>query len=157
VGLRVLDGLRLVDYLGTLPDADTNRLGAMGISGGGLHTFFSTCLDPRIRACVISGYFCPYRNSIFGMHHCTCNFIPGLARFGEIYDMVGLIAPRPLLVEAGSRDPIFPISAVKQAVDRARLVYGVFGAQDQVETDYFEGRHRINGARAYDFLLEKLS
>jgi hypothetical protein len=129
----------------------------MGISGGGMHTLFSTCLDTRIRACVISGYFSPYRYSIFAMHHCTCNYVPGLHRFGEIYDLAGLIAPRPLLVEAGSRDPIFPIAAVKAAVARAREVYHIFGAADQVETDYFEGRHRINGERAYDFLWEKLS
>ncbi len=157
VGLRALDGMRLVDYLETLPNVDIQRLGAMGISGGGMHTFFSTCIDTRIRACVISGYFCPYRYSIFGMHHCTCNFVPGLHRFGEIYDMVGMIAPRPMLVEAGSRDPIFPIAAVKEAVARARDVYGVFGATDKVETDFFEGRHRINGSRAYDFLWEQLS
>ncbi len=157
VGLRVLDGRRLVDYLETLPDVDIHRLGAMGISGGGLHTFFSTCLDTRIRACVVSGYFSPFHHSIFAMHHCTCNFVPGLARFGEIYDMVGMIAPRPMLVEAGSRDPIFPISAVKEAVARAKEVYAVFGAQDQVELDTFEGRHRISGKRAYDFLWEKLS
>ncbi len=31
------------------------HLGAMGISGGGMHTLFSSCLDTRIRACVISG------------------------------------------------------------------------------------------------------
>lgn len=157
VGLRVLDGKRLVDYLASRPDADTQRLGAMGISGGGMATFFSTCLDPRIRACVVSGYFSPFRNSIHAMHHCTCNFVPGLYRFGEIYDLVGLIAPRPLLVEAGTRDPIFPIEKVKEAVARTREVYTVFGAQDQVETDYFEGRHQISGRRAYDFLWEKLS
>jgi dienelactone hydrolase len=157
VGLRALDGRRLIDYLETLPDVDIHRLGAMGISGGGLHAFFSTCLDTRIRACVISGYFCPYRYSIFGMHHCTCNFVPGLHRFGEIYDMVGMIAPRPMLVEAGTHDPIFPIQAVKEAVDRASAVYRIFDAENQVETDYFEGRHRISGVRAYDFLWEKLS
>jgi hypothetical protein len=131
-------------------------LGAMGISGGGMHTFFSTCLDQRIRACVISGYFCPWMYSIFAMDHCDCNFVPGLHRFGEIYDLVGLIAPRPLLVEAGTRDPIFPIAGVKESVTRAREVYGVFAAADNVETDYFEGRHQISGLRAYDFLWEKL-
>lgn len=157
VGLRAHDGIRLVDYLQTRPDVDTNRLGAMGISGGGMHTFFSTCLDPRIRACVVSGYFCPWRKSIFAMHHCNCNFVPGLARFGEIYDLAGLVAPRPMLVEAGTHDPIFPIEGVQEAVERARQVYGVFGASEQVETDYFEGRHQISGQRAYDFLWEKLS
>ncbi len=155
-GLRVHDALKLVDYLQTRADADTERLGAMGISGGGMHTLFSTCVDPRIKAAVVSGYFCPWRYSIFGMHHCTCNYVPGLHRFGEIYDLVGLAAPRPLLVEAGTRDPIFPIKGVEEAVARAREVYGVFGAQDQLETDYFEGRHQISGARAYDFLWEKL-
>ncbi len=157
VGLRVHDALRLVDYLELRADADIASLGAMGISGGGMHTFFSTCLDPRIKASVISGYYSTFKDSILAMHHCACNFVPGLGRFGEMYDLVGLIAPRPLLIEAGTRDPIFPIEAVCRSVDRARAVYSVFGAADQVETDYFEGRHQISGRRAYDFLWEKLT
>jgi hypothetical protein len=149
--------MRLVDYLETRPDADANRLGAMGISGGGMHTFFSACIDERIKAVVISGYFCSFRYSILGMHHCTCNYIPGLHRFGEIYDLAGLLAPRPMLVEAGTRDPIFPLEGVQESVSRAREVYGVFGGADQIEVDTFEGRHQISGRRAYDFLMEQLS
>jgi len=156
VGLRVHDSKRLVDYLESRGDVDVARLGAMGISGGGLHTFFSACLDERIRACVISGYYSTFRDSILAMSHCACNFVPGLHQFGEMYDLVGLIAPRPLLVEAGDHDPIFPFEAVKKSVARARAVYRVFGAPDQLETDYFEGRHQISGRRAYDFLMEKL-
>ena len=156
-GLRVHDGKRLVDYLTTRSEVDVTRLGAMGISGGGMHVFFSACLDARIKACVVSGYFCLFRESIFAMHHCACNFVPGLHQFGEIYDLAGLIAPRPLLVEAGSHDPIFPLTGVQKAVERTKAVYGVFAAQDRLETDYFEGRHRINGKRAYDFLREHLA
>ena len=156
IGLRAHDGKCLVDYLATRPEVDVERLGAMGISGGGMHTFYSTCLDERIRACVISGYYSTYQASILAMHHCPCNFIPGLAQFGEMYDLVGLIAPRPVLVEAGDHDGIFPIGAVRESVARARSVYAVFGAQDQVQTDYFEGRHQISGRRAYDFLAERL-
>ncbi|NLG99865.1 MAG: acetylxylan esterase [Chloroflexi bacterium] len=157
VGLRVWDGLRLVDYLETRGDVDMQRLGAMGISGGGMHTFYSTAVDLRIKACVVSGYFCTYKYSILNMHHCTCNYVPGLHRFGEIYDLAGLIAPRPMLVEAGTRDPIFPIEGVKEAVDRARNVYGVFDSSDKLETDIFEGRHQIHGKRAYDFLWDCLA
>ena len=157
VGLRIHDGKRLVDYLATRPDLDVSRLGAMGISGGGMHTFFSTCVDARVKACVISGYYCTFRESILAMSHCACNFVPGLHQFGEMYDLVGLIAPRPMLVEAGTYDSIFPIEAVKRSVARARAVYGTFGAEAQVETDFFEGRHQISGQRAYDFLWEKLA
>lgn len=156
VGLRVLDAKRLVDYLETLPELNTQQLGAMGISGGGMHTFFSTCLDTRIRACVISGYFSAYRDSILAMHHCACNFVPGLAKFGEIYDLVGLIAPRPVLIEAGTYDEIFPISSVEICLEKTRQLYQVFNAADEVVSDIFEGRHQISGRLAYDFLAAKL-
>lgn len=156
VGLRVLEGRRLVDYLATRKDADVTRLGAMGLSGGGMHTFFSACVDPRIKACVISGFYSTFRDSILGMAHCQCNYIAGLHDFGEMYDLIGLVAPRPVLIEAATRDCIFPMGAVKKSVAVARKVYGVFGAESNVQTDYFEGRHEIGGAKAYDFLKAQL-
>lgn len=157
LGLRILDSKRLIDYVATRPELDAGRVGAMGISGGGMVTFFAAGLDPRIRASVISGYYSTFRDSILSMHHCVCNFVPGLHQFGEMYDLIGLLAPRPLLVESGSYDPIFPREAVARSVQIAReRVYAVFGAAHQIETDYFEGRHRINGQRAYDFLAEHL-
>jgi len=158
IGLRVFDGKRLVDYLSARPDADISRLGAMGISGGGLHTLYSAALDPRIGAAVISGYFSTFRGSILAMHHCPCNFIPGMGQFGEMADVAMLVAPRPILVEAGTRDPIFPLEAVRRGLRDLRAKYRVFGprAEALVEADIFEGRHQINGLRAYDFLWEKL-
>ena len=157
VGLRAFDGMRLVDYLATRRDTDMNRLGAMGISGGGMHTLFSTCLDPRIRACVISGYYSTFRDSILAMHHCPCNYVPGLWRFGEMCDLIGLVAPRPVLIEAGDHDNIFPIKAVRRGVASARKVYEVFGAREAVKTDFFEGRHCISGRKAYEFLAKCLA
>ena len=157
LGLRVHDALRLVDWLETRPEVDMRRLGAMGISGGGMHTLFSTCLDERIHACVISGYFSTFRDSVLAISHCPCNFVPGLSRFGEMYDLIGLVAPRPVLVEAGTHDPIFPIAAVQAGVKIARQrVYRLWKAEEHFETDIFEGRHRISGRRAYDFLKENL-
>jgi len=156
LGLRVHDGMRLVDYLKTRRELNVRRLGAMGISGGGMHTFFSTAVDTRIKACVISGYYSTFQDSILAMDHCTCNFVPGLHEFGEMYDIAGLIAPRQVLVEAASHDQIFPISAVRKSVAGARRVYDVFGARDRVATDYFEGRHQVSGAKAYDFLWDAL-
>lgn len=57
LGIRVRDAMRLVDYLSAVPEIDVSRLGVMGISGGGMHALFSACLDTRIQACAVSGYF----------------------------------------------------------------------------------------------------
>ena len=157
VGLRVRDGMRFIDYLESRDDLDTDRLGAMGISGGGMHTLFSTCLDVRIKTCVISGYYCTFRDSILAMTHCMCNFVPGLWQFGEMSDLSGLVAPRRFLVESGNRDPTFPTEKTKRAVAAARKIYATFGVTAGIETDYFEGRHQISGRKAYDFLVSELS
>jgi dienelactone hydrolase len=158
LGLRVHDARRLVDFLATRRDLDGDRLGAMGISGGGMLTFFATAMDERIRACVVSGYFCRFARSILYMHHCECNFVPGLAAFGEIDDMAGLIAPRPMLVEAALGDGIFPIEGVRPAVARARKVYRVCGAAAaDLKVDYFPGQHQISGRLSYDFLARRLA
>jgi hypothetical protein len=156
LGLRVRDARRLIDYVATRRDADVSRLGAMGISGGGMHTLYSACLDERIRACVVSGYFCDFDHSILAMHHCPCNFVPGLGALGDVADLGAMVAPRPMLIESASRDEIFLRPGVESAVRKARGIYGVWGAQDSIQTDYFEGRHEISGAKAYDFLRAAL-
>ncbi|MEO6434195.1 MAG: alpha/beta hydrolase family protein [Tepidisphaeraceae bacterium] len=155
-GIRVMEAMRVVDYLQRLAFVDRDRIGVMGISGGGMHALFSAAIDQRIKAAVISGYFCDWRHSILSIFHCTCNFVPGLLRLGELSDLAGLIAPRPLLVEHGTRDEIFPIEHVKRTVRKARRAWGLLGAAGAVETDYFEGRHCINGPAAYDFLARHL-
>ena len=157
VGMRVWDGMRAVDYLSTRKEADITSVGVMGISGGGMHSFFSAALDKRLKACVVSGYFCDWRNAILAINHCTCNFVPGLLKLGELSDLAGLIAPRPCLIEAGSHDNIFPIKHVKQTVRRARKAWDAFGVGSLLETDYFPGRHQISGAKAYDFLAKHLA
>lgn len=157
LGLRIHDARKLIDYLQTRREVKGDSIGAMGISGGGMHTFFSACLDERIRACVVSGYFCTFRDSILAMNHCPCNFVPGLGQFGEMSDLAGLIAPRPMLVEAGTRDPIFPLPAVRKSLAAARRVFALSGAPaDSVQADIFEGRHSISGRLAYDFLAARL-
>lgn len=157
LGLRVWDAMRAVDYLATRPEADVSRLGVMGISGGGMHAFFSMAMDERIAAGVISGYFCQWRSCILAMHHCECMFVPGLLKLGELSDLAGLLAPRPVLVEAGTHDDIFPLPGVRQAVRLAGRAWQALGAPaESIQTDYFEGRHRISGAKAYGFLAARL-
>ncbi|MBN8217124.1 MAG: hypothetical protein J0L75_10825 [Spirochaetes bacterium] len=156
IGMRVGEAMRLVDWLGTRSEIDAARLGAMGISGGGMHAFYSAMLDTRIRACVVSGYFCTFRDSIFAMNHCACNFIPGMGAFGEMHDLAALIAPRPMLVESGEQDPIFPRSAVVKAVNQAKRAWKRLGAPGYPQTDYYRGGHEISGVKAFPFLERAL-
>jgi fermentation-respiration switch protein FrsA (DUF1100 family) len=91
------------------------------------------------------------------MDHCPCNYVPGLLQDAEMYDIAGLIAPRPLLVESGTADHIFPLSGAMEAYERVRSVYAALEAADRIDKDVFEGGHQISGAKAYDFLWHWLT
>ncbi|MFD0715879.1 alpha/beta hydrolase family protein [Paenibacillus sp. GCM10027626] len=155
-GHRVYEALRTVDYLQARPDVDAQRIGMMGISGGGLVVSFSAALDDRIKATVVSGYISTFKESILSIHHCVDNYIPGLSRHAELPDIISLIAPRPLLAEIGSEDRIFPKTSAAGALDRVREAYRLLGEEQAVDADSFAGNHEISGAKAYDWLVKWL-
>jgi dienelactone hydrolase len=150
-GYRVFETLRCLDYLHTRDDVDADRIGCMGISGGGLVCSFAAAIDNRISAAVVSGYTNTFQASILSIHHCIDNYVPGLSLVAEMPDLLGLIAPRPLLIEAGKRDPIFPIHASLEAFEKIRNVYQLLEVEDKLELDLFEGAHEISGDVAYDW------
>lgn len=150
-GYRVYETLRCVDYLRSRDDVDPERIGIMGISGGGLVSAFAAALDERISAAVVSGFVNTFESSILAMHHCIDNFVPGLSRVAELPDLVGLIAPRPLLMEAGKDDRIFPLHGTLRAYEQLQGVYRLLEAEDRLALDLFEGGHEISGSMAYDW------
>lgn len=156
VGWRVYDAMRALDYLATRPEIDSQRVGIMGISGGGTTTFFASALDTRFKAAVVSGYFNTFRDSILSLSHCIDNYIPSVLKYAEMSDIAGLIAPRAMFVESGTEDTIFPIEATRLAVNRAKEIFGVFGADDKLGFEAFEAGHSFHGVGAFQFLNEVL-
>jgi dienelactone hydrolase len=156
LGQRVWDVMRSIDYLETRPEVDANRIACVGCSGGGTATLFSAALEERIKVAIVSGYFNTFRDCIMAMDHCECNYVPGILKYGEMYDVAGLIAPRPLLVESGTEDPIFPVQGSKFAYEKLEPVYELLGVPERLDRDIFEGGHMFSGRRAFDWLARWL-
>ena len=157
VGWRVWDVMRSIDYIGTRSELDRNRVGCMGISGGGTITVFATALDARIRVAMVSGYLNTFKDSIGSLAHCIDNYVPGILNWAEMHDVAGLIAPRPLFVESGEHDRIFPIRASVESFGEVRKIYGIFGAPNRVEHEVFPDEHLFWGKRGIPFLAQHLN
>jgi len=155
-GIRVYETMRTIDYLFTRSDVAVDRIGCMGISGGGLVCAFTSAIDERIKVSVISCYLNTFKDSIMAIRHCIDNYIPGILRYAEMPDIVGMIAPRPLLIEAGLYDHIFPIHGARVAFEKLEAIYSFLGAREKLESDFFEGKHEISGRKAYDWFVRWL-
>ncbi|MFB3827660.1 MAG: alpha/beta hydrolase family protein [Bryobacteraceae bacterium] len=157
IGWRVWDVMRTIDWIETRKELDAKRVGCMGISGGGTCTTFSAALEPRIRAALISGYLNTFRASVMAMSHCIDNYVPGILNWAEMYDVAGLIAPRPLFIESGERDRIFPIEDSRASFARVKKVYQAFGVPELTEQETFNDEHAFWGKRGLPFLRKHLA
>jgi dienelactone hydrolase len=157
IGWRVHDVMRTIDWIGTRKELDPARVGCMGISGGGTCTLFSAAVEPRIRAAMVSGYLCTFKDSVFSLSHCIDNYVPGILNWAEMYDVAGLIAPRPLLAESGEKDNIFPIEASQASFARVKKVYEVFGAGERAAHETFNDAHSFYGKAGLPFLKRHLA
>lgn len=131
LGERMYDTSKAIDVLEKFfPQCDTEKILITGNSGGGTASYYATCYDERIKLCVPSCSFCSFSTSILAMFHCVCNYIPSAYKYFEMQDLACLIAPRPIAVIAGEKDPIFPIDGVKTAYDTLSRIYAKAGVPD---------------------------
>jgi sugar phosphate isomerase/epimerase/dienelactone hydrolase len=100
--IQALGAIRILDYLLAQKDADTNRVGITGGSGGGSHTVLMTALDDRIKVSApvvsLSSYFyggCPCES---GMNIHACG-----GRTNNV-EIAAMAAPRPQLVVSDGGD-----------------------------------------------------
>ena len=158
IGERVYDMGRLIDFASSHPDIDTSRIAITGNSGGGTVSLFTAALDERITACVPGSYFCTFRGSIINVPHCLCNHIPGMMSLGEMYDVAGLIAPRPVLFVNGILDKIFPIEHTREAFAHVQRIYEAVDRPGSNRCELYEGNggHRYYKERVWPFLREHL-
>ena len=152
--VRIAQAIACGEILLKEKNVNPEKLGIMGISGGGLTALYASVIDEKFKKAVISGYVNTFGSSILSMWHCPDNYIPHILRTGEIYDFASSLAPRRLLIESGEKDKIFPIDASKKAHESIKRIYALMGAEENLIVDIFNGKHSVSGRKSFDFLSE---
>ncbi len=155
--LNIFDLGRCIDYLQTTDEVDGDRIGMMGLSQGGTMTTFTTAVEPRIKACDIIGYVNPF--SAFAVHDgnfCGSQIVPGIYKYFDTFDIAGLIAPRPCLLEMGRADACFSFGELYRGYEETRFIYESAGAADRIDADVHDGGHAYSGVKAPGFFKKYL-
>ena len=145
-GMLVWDDMRAVDYLASRPEVDAKRIGALGLSIGGLRTARLAAADPRIKVACVTGWMTEFRSQLRNhlRNHTWMAYIPGLQKSLDLPDEVALTAPGALLVQQCGRDQLYPMEGMKGAVEKLSKIYAKAGIPERFKGTFYNVPHSFS-------------
>ncbi len=127
MGERLWNLMRCVDYLESMPEVASSRIGCAGLSLGGEMAMWLGAMDTRIASTLSSGFLTNMDQ--MEQNHCMCWKFDGLRELVDLADIYALIAPRSLLCQNGLQEPPsqFPVTLAVEALREIGLIYADCG------------------------------
>ncbi len=155
MGKMIADGRRAIDILETVPEADPNRIAAIGHSLGAEESLFVSAFDTRIKAAAASCGYAPIRvdkNPGRWARDHWFSYIPRLRvdfrverlPSWDFDDVIRLIAPRGYTNYQTTDDEIFPeADAAHEFTLATKLLWKLYDAESNLNSILEPGPHDI--------------
>ncbi|MEM7233747.1 MAG: alpha/beta fold hydrolase [Planctomycetota bacterium] len=140
----IVNHMRSVDLLQSLPYVDDERIGVIGHSLGGHNAIFAAVFDERLKVVVSSCGWTPFHDYYGGKiaGWTSDRYLPKLR---EVYgldpdrvpfdwdEVIAALAPRPFFTSSPLRDANFDVVGVMRTIPRARAIYKLLGAENAIQ------------------------
>lgn len=124
LGLQTFNSIRALDFVCSLPDVDTTRIGVTGASGGGTQTFLLCAVDPRPTVS-----FPAVMVSTAMQGGCTCENACYLRIDTGNVEFAALFAPKPLGMTAADD---WTKEIATKGLPELKQLYSLYGVPDLV-------------------------
>ena len=149
-----------LNYLRGRPDVIPERIGCIGLSGGGNRAALLQATHDHVAATVIVGLMTTYEELLdCHMSHTWMMFPYGWARYGDWPDIAACRAPSPLLVQYDIEDELFTEAGMRDAHARLAAHYASVNAPQHYVGEFYPGPHKFDlpmQERAFDWLKRQL-
>lgn len=124
MGLQTINTIQSANFLLSLPEIDSRKLGITGASGGGTQSFIGAAIDPRL-----SVAFPAVMVSTAMQGGCTCENACGLRVATGNIEISALIAPRPLGMTAAND---WTKNMAQDGFPELQGLYSLYGKKENV-------------------------
>ena len=136
-GFQLLTSIRVLDFLESLPDVNSERLACTGASGGGTQTFALMAVDSRVKvAAPVNMISCSMQGG------CLCENAPILRLANSNQEIGATMAPRPLLMVSATGDWTRETPRVEYPAIRS--IFNLYGAPERVKNVHIQADHNYN-------------
>lgn len=149
-GMRTYEALRVLDWI--RESRPEERITVFGVSGGGQTAGYAAALDDRIDRAIVSCYVGSYDESILKKQHCFDNYLPDMFAMGDCYEIISLIAPKPLCLINGMYDRSFQIEGTRKAFTYLEKVYDRLGEASGFTGIITQGAHETDPGQVLGWL-----
>ncbi len=133
------------NYLLSRADVIPNRIGCIGLSGGGNRAAMLTATHDHIAATVIVGLMSTYAGLLdHNMSHTWMLFPFGWARYGDWPDLAACRAPSPLLVQYNLEDELFTEQGMHEADAKLKMHFASVGQPAAYVGQFYPGPHKFD-------------
>lgn len=153
--LHLADIHLVYDLLVKQEGVNKNKIGISGLSGGGSLSYLAGAFDDRFKAVAIFCCICSYRDYAYG-EGCGLQAVNGWFPKGDMAEILGLIAPRPLLIGQGQFDTTFNHVRVQETYHEVKKYYDAYQNSNSIQLALYPLAHEYEENIAEKFFLTNL-
>ncbi|OYP69128.1 S9 family peptidase [Prevotella sp. P2-180] len=152
------DDITATDYLASIPEVDSRRIGCTGWSMGAYRAWMLSALSDRIKAGAAVCWMVTTDEQMSFKYARTenggfANCFPGLRRWLDYPHVASIACPKPMLFINGSQDKLFPVAGVKKAFQIMHDTWDSQGCRDRLVTELWEMPHNC-GKKSQLYVLD---
>ena len=128
-----------LDYFIADEKIDSQKIGVVGLSYGGMYALHLAAVDTRIKSCYSCSWVCDgFEHSFADWSYYNAQYI------SSTVETAACISPRPLVIAMGNKDELFHWETTERIGQQVRKFYQAFDKDNNLKVCIFDGNHEMN-------------